>query len=111
MRPLLLVAVAILCNVAAQLAMKTGALRDDAAWDAWFSPALLVALVLYGLSFFLTARIYALYPLSIISPIMAGAIFLLVGLGAALLFAEPLTLQKITGIAIIVLGIAILAKA
>lgn len=111
MRSLLWVLAAILCNVAAQLAMKTAAVRADGTAAAWLSPALFLALLLYGLSFALTIRIFALYPLSIISPIMAGAIFLCVALGAALLFAEPLTLQKIVGIGVIVLGIAILAKA
>lgn len=111
MRSLMWVLAAILCNVAAQLALKSAAVRGGDPAAAWSSPALLAALLLYGLSFVLTVRIFALYPLSIISPIMAGAIFLCVALGAAVLFAEPLTLQKIVGIGVIVSGIAILARA
>lgn len=104
------VASAILCNVSAQVALKMGASTELARWQTWFSPAVIAGLALYGLSFILTIRIYADYPLSVISPLMAGAIFLLISLASAVLFNESLTQEKIGGIALIVAGIALLSR-
>jgi multidrug transporter EmrE-like cation transporter len=101
---------AILCNVGAQMALKAGASTELLRWQTWLSPAILLGLGLYGLSFVLTVRVYADYPLSIISPLMAGAIFLLISLLSAQVFNEPITLEKIAGIALIVAGIALLAR-
>jgi multidrug transporter EmrE-like cation transporter len=104
------VVIAILCNVSAQVALKMGANTELGRWQTWLSPAIIIGLGLYGLSFILTIRIYANYPLSVISPIMAGAIFILISLASAVLFAEPLSFQKIGGFALIVAGIAILSR-
>lgn len=111
MKAIYWVVIAILCNVGAQIALKMGASTELGRWQTWLSPAILIGLGLYVLSFILTIRIYAQYPLSIISPLMAGAIFLLISLASAILFAEPLTVQKIGGIGLIVGGIALLSQA
>lgn len=104
------VVIAILCNASAQVALKMGASTHLERWQTWLSPAIIIGLGLYGLSFILTIRIYAEYPLSVISPLMAGAIFLLIGLVSAVLFAEPLSIQKIGGFALIVAGITVLSR-
>jgi multidrug transporter EmrE-like cation transporter len=104
------VVIAVFCNVGAQVALKMGATTELGRWQTWLSPAIIIGLGLYGLSFILTIGIYAQYPLSVISPLMAGAIFMLITLASALLFAEPLTLQKVGGIALIVSGIALLSQ-
>ena len=111
MKPLYWVILAVLCNVSAQVALKLGASTELTRWQTWLSPAIITGLVFYGISFILTLRIYADYPLSIISPLMAGAIFMLISLASALFFAEPVTVQKIGGIALIVAGIALLSRA
>lgn len=80
------VAVAVLCNVSAQVALKMGATTEVTRLQTWLSPAILIGLALYGLSFVLTIRIYASFPLSVISPIMAGAIFSLVALASVVFF-------------------------
>lgn len=101
---------AILCNVGAQMALKFGASTEILRWQTWASPAILLGLGLYSLSFVFTVRVYADYPLSIISPLMAGAIFLIISLLSAQVFNEPITLEKMIGIVLIVAGIAILAR-
>ena len=87
-----------------------GASTEVTRLQTWLSPAILIGLALYGLSFVLTIRIYASYPLSVISPIMAGAIFSLVSLASVIFFSEPLTLQKVGGIALIVAGMAVISQ-
>jgi len=110
MHPFYIVATAVLCNVSAQVALKMGASTEVTRLQTWLSPAILIGLALYGLSFVLTIRIYASYPLSVISPIMAGAIFSLVSLASVIFFSEPLTLQKVGGIALIVAGMAVISQ-
>ena len=79
-------------------------------WQTWLTPGILIGLALYGLSFVLTVRVYADYPLGIISPLMAGAVFLLINLFSAFVFHEPMTLMKLLGIMLIVAGIALLSQ-
>ncbi len=110
MRSTLLVAIAVLCNVSAQLALKKGSGTDLSRWQNWLSLPLLAGLGLYGLSFLFTIRIYSSFPLSFISPVMAGAIFLLTTIGSAAVFDESLTFPKFIGIALIVAGIAVLSR-
>lgn len=108
----LIALVAVLCNVGAQISMKyagrTGIEASGLA--AYLSPWLLAALVLYGLSFLLTIRVFAVNPLSVASPVMAGCTFLLITLSSWLVFSEGLGLQKIAGIALIFLGILVLTR-
>lgn len=106
MKELWIALLAVLCNASAQAAIKWAGAAGRA---AYFSPWLMLAVVLYGASFFLTVRVFAANSLSIASPIMAGATFLLIGLAATLLFGEPMPPAKILGMALIVAGIALLA--
>lgn len=95
---------AVVLNVAAQLAIK---LADG----RLFSVQLAVALVFYGASFFLTLRIYAVNPLSLAAPLMAGLTFLLTPLAAVLILNESLGLVRMAGIGLILAGILVLARA
>lgn len=103
---------AVICNVSAQIAMKYAG-RDFQAEKmlAWiFSPWLLSALAMYGISFFLTMRIFAANPLSVASPVMAGATFLLIGIASYYLLGEGVNWQKISGMTIIFVGILVLTR-
>ncbi len=102
--------VAVACNAGAQVALKFGADDTLHRWQAWFSPPILGGLLLYGISFALTVRVYAHFPLGVISPAMAGGIFMLISLAAVLLFGETLTPGKVVGMGCIVLGILLLAR-
>ena len=110
MKSVFWIVAAILCNASAQVALKMGASTELLRWQTWFSPAILIGLALYALSFVLTVRVYADYPLGIISPLMAGAIFLLINLFSVQFFSEALTLEKLIGTALIVSGMAVLAR-
>lgn len=105
-----LVTAAVLCNALAQLMIKRGAPAALLPLAAWLNPRLATAVLLYGASFVLTVVVYARLPLSLISPLMAGAVFLLVSLGAASLLGESLGPLRLTGAALVLIGIALLAR-
>lgn len=107
MKDPLIVLLAVLCNVAAQVALKRNA--SGTAEVEYLSPWVVLALGLYGASFFLTIRVLAANALSVASPVMAGATFLLIAMAAATLFGEQLPPARIAGMTLIVAGIALLA--
>lgn len=104
--------IAVVCNVGAQVSMKYAGRAGSATsgLEAFLSPWLLAALVLYGLSFLLTVRVFAVNPLSVASPVMAGCTFLLITLSSWLVFSEGLGVQKLAGIALIFVGILMLTR-
>lgn len=111
MNHLLWVMLAVLCNAGAQVALKMGSSQPLSHWQTWLSLPILTGLFLYAVSFILTIKIYAYYPLSVISPAMAGAIFIAITFASYLVFAEPVTLTKLAGIVFVVAGIGLLSKA
>lgn len=111
MTPLAWAVLAVLLNAGAQVALKMGASQPLDRLDTWLSLPILSGLCLYGLSFVLTIKIYAYYPLSIISPAMAGAIFVVITFTSYMVFAEPITMAKLAGVALVVAGIALLSRA
>jgi multidrug transporter EmrE-like cation transporter len=112
MKEPLIALIAVICNVGAQLAMKYAGREQEVGKTlaAWLSPWLLSAVVLYGLSFLLTVRVYAANPLSVASPTMAGCTFLLIALTSWLVLGEGLGYQKLAGIGLIFIGIAVLTR-
>ncbi len=108
---LVLACIAIFCNVGAQLAIKFAgnSLVGSSLWMYLFSPMLILAVVLYGISFVLTVRIYALNDLSIAAPFMAGGAFLLVALSSVFFFAETMDIFKILGMFFVVTGLIFLS--
>lgn len=113
MKEPLIAAIAVLCNVGAQLAMKYDGRVEQTEKSfmmALLSPWLLGAVTLYGLSFLLTVRVFAVNSLSVASPTMAGSTFLLITLSSWLLLGETLSAQKLIGIVLIFLGIVVLTR-
>lgn len=105
----LLIALAIVLNVGAQVSIKqAGGSAADSLFGQMTSPWLALAIVLYGLSFLLTVRIYASNPLSVAAPFMAACTFVLIYALGYLLFAEPVTLPRVAGLALIVAGMVLL---
>lgn len=104
--------IAVICNVGAQLAMKYAgrAQQIGNTLASWFSPWLCAAVALYGLSFLLTVRVFAVNPLSVAAPAMAGCTFLLVALASWGLLGEGLGYGKLIGITLIFAGIAVLTR-
>lgn len=111
MKEPLLILLAVLCNAGgAQIALKTGAVDVMSNWRSWLNAGILSGLAVYGISFVLTARVYAVNALSVISPLMAGAILVLISMAARFLFAEHFTLGKTAGILLILSGILLLSR-
>jgi multidrug transporter EmrE-like cation transporter len=105
-----LAAAAVLCNACAQLLMKQANVSDALNWRQWLSPSLLAAVLVYGLSFALTALVFARLPLSLVSPLMAGAIFVLISVFSVAFLGETLGVLRIAGMACILVGIGLLAR-
>lgn len=105
--------IAVLCNVGAQLSIKYVGREPHAltSLSTWVSPWFLSSVALYGLSFLLTVRVFAVNPLSVASPAMAGCTFLLITLASWLLLGEGIGYQKLAGITLIFLGIVLLTRA
>lgn len=106
-----LVAVAVACNAVAQLLIKQAHVVDAFSWRAWAQPTLAAAVLLYGLAFVLTALVFARLPLTVISPLMAGAIFVGISILSVLFLGESLTWARLAGMALVLAGIAVLARA
>lgn len=111
MKPWIFILVAVLCNAGAQVFLKIGAPADGRPWHESINIAVISGLLLYIVSFILTIRIYAHFPLSVVSPLMAGAIFVAVSISASLLLAEPIGPAKIGGMVLIFFGIILLTQA
>lgn len=109
----LIAVIAVCCNVGAQLAMKYAG-RGNVSADSlafWLAPGLIGAVVLYGLSFLLTIKVFAANPLSVASPIMAGGTFFLIAMASSVVLGETMGIQKVAGIAVIFIGIVLLMRA
>lgn len=74
-------------------------------------PLLVVGVLLYGLASLVWFRIISTENLNSSYPILVSLTFLFVTAGATLFFHEPLTLQKIIGLLIILSGIVVVATA
>lgn len=105
-----LVLVAVLCNASAQVLMKRGGVTHAGDWHEWITPSLVGAAALYVVSFAITPVVYARMPLSLISPLMAGAIFVLISIASVLLFSESLNTMRILGMAFVFAGIYFLSQ-
>ena len=66
--------------------------------------------VLYALAALVWFQVIATQPLSTAYPLLVSLTFLLVTLGAAGLFHEPITLRKWVGLAVVLIGILIISR-
>jgi multidrug transporter EmrE-like cation transporter len=106
----LLAACAAACNAVAQLLMKKAHITRALDWQQWVAVYPLAALAIYAVSFVLTALVFARLPLSLASPLMAGAIFVLVSVFSVALLGENLGGVRVAGIACVLAGIALLSR-
>lgn len=106
----LLVLAAVLSNVAAQVLVKRGGVTDAGDWQQWFTGSLFAAAALYLVSFAIMPVVYARMPLSLVSPLMAGAIFVLISAVSVLYLHESLDAMRIAGMACVLLGIYLLSR-
>ncbi|WP_243979414.1 DMT family transporter [Methylobacterium sp. E-045] len=103
MNPYLLLAFAISAEVTATLALKAA--------DGLTKPLPTIVVVLgYGTAFWLMSNSMNMLPIGIVYAIWAGVGMVGAALGGALLFQEPITLPMMIGIAVIAVGVTILAS-
>ena len=107
---------AILANVGAQISLRYGMRNFNINKQSQlFSTIQEVAknyyvwqgLILYGLGFLLYLYILSKFDVSYIYPILTASIFILLLTLSSLILNEPITIKKIIGISIIILGIFI----
>ncbi len=65
--------------------------------------------ILYGLAAFVWFRVVSTEELSTAYPLLVSLVFIFVTLGASALFRESITLRKVAGLAVILLGIFLVA--
>ncbi|OGQ98925.1 MAG: hypothetical protein A2505_03300 [Deltaproteobacteria bacterium RIFOXYD12_FULL_55_16] len=66
--------------------------------------------ILYAVTTILWIKVISIEPLSVAYPVLVSITFLLVTLGAAVLFRENLNWQKLLGLAVILAGIFIISR-
>jgi drug/metabolite transporter (DMT)-like permease len=62
----------------------------------------------YGLSFLLYIYLISKYDLGFIIPLTTALVYILIFIASFVVFSEPFTFMKVAGIALIVLGLALL---
>lgn len=75
-----------------------------------FNPYLIVGLGLYGLSFLIWLRVLTFNDLSRSYPIFATIVFLLTTIGSVIFLNENVSLLRLLGICIMLLGIFLVAR-
>lgn len=76
---------------------------------AW-QPLIIFGLFLYALATIVWIRVLAVEPLSVAYPLLVSITFMLVTIGAALLFRESLGWQKFFGLLVILAGIFLVSR-
>ena len=101
---------ALVVGVLGQLLLKTGAAAPGSVLEQVFRPTTLAGLALYGGGAFL--YLYALrgIPVSVAFP-SAASQYVVVAVVGWLVWAEPVGLQQVAGLALIVTGVLLLATA
>lgn len=112
MKTIFMIIVSVILNVSAQIFMKASGSSDtnNTALSIIFSSKTILAVITYGLSFIITLFIYKNNELSIAGPIMASLTCLCVFISAFLFFNEAISINKITGIVFIIVGIYYITK-
>jgi multidrug transporter EmrE-like cation transporter len=72
-------------------------------------PLFVAGFALYFVAALIWFRTIAVAPLSVAYPLLVGLTFIAVTAGAVLVWGEPLTLRKLIGVAVILLGIVLVS--
>ena len=100
-------------SAGAQVLIKLGADRADFRWPALGhllqSAPLWAGMGLYVIAFGLYVYLLSLYELTVISPVMIGGVSLVVFL-AGVGLGEAVTLPRLAGAALVVVGVALISR-
>ena len=90
--------------------MKRGGVTNAGDVHQWITWNLVGAASLYVVSFAITPIVYSRMPLSLISPLMAGAIFVLISTASVLFLNESLNALRLAGMGCVLVGIYLLSQ-
>jgi multidrug transporter EmrE-like cation transporter len=79
-------------------------------FNLFISPLFLVGLFFYGVTGLLWMKVLATEKLSIAYPLLISTAFILVTTGAVLFFDEQMTLTKISGFMLMIIGISLVSR-
>ena len=74
-------------------------------------PVFVAGVFFYGLAALVWFAVISIEDLSTSYPVLVGLTFILVGIGSVVFFSESMPLQKLIGIAVILTGILVVARA
>lgn len=116
-----LLTISVLCNVTANILLKTGVTKiggvalskssfiADIFKIAW-NPFIVGGLALYGFSFILWLRVLSISDLSKSYPIFVTFVFILTTIGSVIFLKESVSLVRIIGIIILISGVFLVAR-
>lgn len=116
-----LLAISVIFNVTANILLKKGVLSFGGLsgqktkiilelTKAAANPFILVGICLYGLSFIIWLRVLSFNDLSKSYPIFATCVFLLTTLGSMRFLNEQISMMRVAGIAVMLVGIFIVSR-
>lgn len=116
-----LLVVSVISNVSANILLKTSVIKSggviadsgkliDSLLKVVFNPLTITGLGLYGFSFLIWLRVLTFNDLSKSYPIFASIVFLLTTAASARFLNESVSLTRMIGIAIMLIGIFIVAR-
>jgi multidrug transporter EmrE-like cation transporter len=106
-------------TVVANLLLRTGVIRagglggnladlPSALLRLASQPLFVIGFIAYGTASFVWFRVIATEPLSTAYPLLVSLTFLLVTLSAAILFQESVSIRKLCGLGVVLIGILML---
>ena len=106
-----------LLTVIANLLLRSGVMRGGGfgfsgpqILRVFAQPVFLTGVLFYGIAALVWFRVISTQPLSSSYPILVSLTFVMVSVGAAYFFGERITMGKIGGIGLILLGVLVVAR-
>ena len=113
---IILLVLAILCNVIAQLSIKKLSNLNPFSKGLHFQTLIIIvysiyfwyAIILYFIAFLISIIIYRKFPLSIITPVFMSLTFVLILIISNVALGESITIKKVLGLFFTLIGITVL---
>jgi|SRR3989338_7973748 len=116
-----LLILSVICNVTANIFLKTGVTKAGGIslsqttlvtdfFKVVLNPFIIGGLALYGFSFVMWLRVLSISDLSKSYPIFVTFVFILTTIGSVIFLKESVSLMRILGIGILIMGVFIVAR-
>lgn len=110
MNPWTVAMVGVLLNVSGQILLQRAQIHRLDQLASWLQWPVALALLAYAMSFALSAWLYQRIPLSVVTPVMAAAIFTCLLVYDHIALQRPWTWVNMLGTALIVMGIILVTR-